>query len=142
MPTVSLDQLQNAMEWVSSDFLDNEAYICRQTGKIYWVAGDPGMIDEEEEVPEDIHDADKYIAVPDKRDLDLGKQLAFDFTSQYLAERYDDVRDIFRAKGAYRRFKDILERKGLLEEWYRYSDERAAKALAEWCELEGLILAP
>ncbi len=144
MPTVSLDQLQNAMEWVSGDFMDNEAYICRQTGKIYWVAGDPGMIDEEEEeeVPEDIHDADKYIAVPDKRDLDLGKQLAFDFTLQYLAERYDDVRDIFRAKGAYRRFKDILERKGLLEEWYRYSDERAAKALAEWCELEGLIPAP
>jgi hypothetical protein len=142
MPTVSLDQLQNAMEWVSSDFLDNEAYICRQTGKIHWVAGEPGMFDEDEEVPEDIHDADKYIAVPDKRDLDLGKQLAFDFTSQYLAERYDDVRDIFRAKGAYRRFKDILERKGLLEEWYRYSDERAAKALAEWCELEGLILAP
>ena len=144
MPTVSLDQLQNAMEWVSSDFMDNEAYICRQTGKIYWVAGDPGMIDEEEEeeVPEDIHDADKYIAVPDKHYLDLGKQLAIDFTSQYLAERYDGVRDIFRAKGAYRRFKDILERKGLLEEWYRYSDERAAKALAEWCELEGLILAP
>jgi len=141
MPTVSLDQLQNAMEWVSGDFLDNEAYICRQTGNIYWVAADPGMFDEEEEVPEDIHDADKYIAIPDKHDLDLGKQLAFDFTSQYLAERYDDVRDIFRSKGAYRRFKDILERKELLEQWYRYSDERAAKALAEWCELEGLKLA-
>ena len=142
MPTVSLDQLQNAMEWVSSDFLGNEAYICRQTGKIYWVAGDSGMIDEEEEVPEDIHDAGKYIPVPDKQYLDLGKQLAFDFTSQYLAERYDDVRDMFRSKGAYRRFKDILERKGLLEEWYRYSDERTATALAEWSELEGLVLAP
>ena len=142
MPTVSLDQLQNAMEWVSSDVLDNEAYICRQTGKIYWVAGEPGMIDEEEEVPEDIHDADKYIPVPDKRHLDFGNQLAFDFTSQYLAERYDDVRDMFRRKGAYRRFKDILERNGMLEKWYRYSDKRSAKALAEWCESEGLILAP
>ncbi len=142
MPTVSLDELQNAMEWVSSDILDDEAYICRKTGQIYWVAGDPGMIDEEEEVPEDIHDSDQYIPVPDKRYLDLGKQLAFDFTSQYLAERYDDVRGMFRRKGAYRRFKDVLERKGLLEEWYRYSDERVGRALAEWCELEGLILAP
>ena len=135
MPTVSLDELQNAMEWVSSDILDDEAYICRQTGRIYLVAGDPGMIDEEEEedVPKDIHDADKYIPVPDKRDLDLGKQLAFDFTSQFLAERYDEVRGLFRRKGAYRRFKDVLERKGLLEEWYRYSDERAGRALAEWC---------
>ncbi len=142
MPTVSLDELKNAMEWESSDFMDNEAYICRQTGQIYWVAGDPGVIDEEEEVPEDIHDADKYIPVPDKRYLDLGNQLAFDFTSQYLAERYDDVRGMFRRKGAYRRFKDVLERNGLLEEWYRYSDERAAKALAEWCESEGLSVEP
>ena len=140
MPTVSLDQLQDAVEWVSSDFLDNEAYISRQTGKIYWVAGDPGMIDEEE-VPEDIHNADKYIPVPDKHYLDLGNQLVFDFTSQYLAERYDDVRDTFRRKGAYRRFKDILERQGLLEEWYRYSDDREAKALAEWCELKGFTIA-
>ena len=54
MPTVSLDQLQNAMEWVSGDFLENEAYICRRTGKIFLITDDPGIIDEEE-IPEDIH---------------------------------------------------------------------------------------
>ncbi len=57
MPTVSLDKLEDAMEWASSDLMDNEAYICRQTGKIYWIAGDPGMIDEEE-IAEDIHEND------------------------------------------------------------------------------------
>jgi len=142
MPTVSLDQLQNAMEWASSDFLDNEAYVCRQTGKIYWIGGDPGMIDEEEEIPEDIHNNDRYLPVPDKRDLDLGNQLAFDFATRYLAQHYDDVRDMFRRRGAYRRFKDFLERKDLLEKWYAYSDEQEAKALAEWCEAEGLSLGP
>ncbi len=142
MPTVSLDQLQNAMEWASSDFLDNEAYICRQTGKIYWIAGDPGMIDEEEEIPEDIHNGDRYLPVPDKRDLDLGNQLAFDFATRYLAQHYDDVRDMFRRQGAYRRFKDFLERKDMLEKWYAYSDEQAAKALGEWCETEDLSLGP
>ena len=142
MPTVNLDQLQNAMEWASSDFLDNEAYICRQTGKIYWIAGDPGMIDGEEEIPEDIHNGDRYLPVPDKRDLDLGNQLAFDFATRYLAQHYDDVRDMFRRQGAYRRFKDFLERKDMLEKWYAYSDEQAAKALGEWCETEGLSLGP
>ena len=142
MPTVNLDQLQNAMEWASSDFLDNEAYICRQTGKIYWIAGDPGMIDEEEEIPEDIHNGERYLPVPDKRDLDLGNQLAFDFATRYLAQHYDDVRDMFRRQGAYRRFKDFLERKDMLEKWYAYSDERAAKALGEWCETENLSLGP
>ena len=142
MPTVSLDQLQDAMVWASSDFLDNEAYICRQTGKIYWIAGDPGMIDEEEEIPEDTHNSDKYLPVPDKRDLDLGNQLAFDFATRYLAQHYDDVREMFRRQGAYRRFKDFLERKDMLEKWYVYSDEQAAKALGEWCEKEGLSLGP
>ena len=142
MPTVSLDQLQNAMEWASSDFLDNEAYICRQTGKIYWLAGDPGMIDEEEEIPEDIHNGDRYLPVPDKRDLDLGNQLAFDFATRYLAQYSDYVRDMFRRQGAYRRFKDFLERKDMLEKWYAYSDEQAAKALEEWCEAAGLSVGP
>lgn len=140
MPTTNLDQLRNAMEWVSTNILDNEACICRQTGKIYLIAGDPGMIDEEDQVPEDIHDGDKYRPIPDRGDLDLGNRLAFDFTSQHLPERYRDVRDMFRSSGAYRRFKDFLERKELLEEWYRYSDEQESKALTEWCETEGFTL--
>lgn len=141
MPTVSLDQLQDAMEWASCDFLDNEAYICRQTAKIYWIAGDPGTIDEEE-IPENIHDGGKYLPVPNKRDLDLGNQLAFDFTSQYLAQHYNDVRDMFRRRGAYGRFKDFLEREAMLEKWYAYSDEQELKVLGEWCEEAGLSVGP
>ena len=141
MPIVSRDELENTLEWVTSDVLDNEAYICRKTGKIHWISGDPGAVDDEE-IPEDIHDSGKYLPVPDKHDLDLGNRLVFDFASQYLPQRYDDVRDMFRRKGAYRRFRSLLERQALLEEWYRYSDEREAKALAKWCEAEGLGLGP
>ena len=140
MATVNLDQLRDAMEWVSTDFLDNEAYICRQTGKIYWISGDPGMIDDEEEPPEDIHDSDKYLSVPDKRELDLGSQLAFDFAEEYLPQHYDDVRNMFRRRGAYGRFKGFLEQQKMLEKWYHYSDKREAKALAEWSVSMGLSL--
>lgn len=139
MPIVSRGELEDTVAWVSSDFLDNEAYVCRKTGKIYWISGDPGIGDEEE-LPADIHDGDKYLPVPRKRDLDLGNRLAFDFASEYLPDRYDHVRDIFRRKGAYRRFKNLLDRQGLLEAWYRYSDEQEAKALTEWCEAQGLEL--
>ncbi len=97
---------------------------------------------EAEEIPEDIHNNDRYLPVPDKRDLDLGNQLAFDYATRYLAQHYDDVRDMFRRRGAYRRFKDFLEQKDLLEKWYAYGDEQAAKALGEWCEAEGLSLGP
>lgn len=76
--------------------------------------------------------------VPDKYELDVGTKLVFDFAAQYLAEQYDDVRSIFRQKGAYRRFKDLLQHRGLLEKWYSYSEEQIANALEQWCESEGL----
>jgi len=142
MTTVSLDDLDSAMEWVSSDFVDNLAYVCRDSGKIYWISGEPGVLDEEEEIPDDIENPDKYVPVPDKRNLDLGSHLVFDFTARYLPQYYDQVRDMFRSKGAYGRFKDLLERQDTIQAWYAFSDEQEIKALKEWCKEEGLQLAP
>ena len=138
MPTVDLDQLQGAVDWVSSDSLTNEAYICRKTGHIYWIPDDVEMGDEWEDVPDDIQDIEKYAAVPDNHDLDLGNKLAFDFAAQYLADRYDDVRTMFRRKGAFSSFKVLLHQQNLLEEWYAFSEEQTHKALENWCQSEGL----
>ena len=115
MPTVSLIELQGAVDWVSDNISDNEAYVCRQTGRIFWISGDAGILDEEDEVPDDIQEFGKHAPVPDKHYLDVGTKLVFDFAAQYLAEQYDDVRSIFRRRGAYRRFKDLLQRRGALE---------------------------
>ena len=41
---------------------------------------------------------------------------------------------IFRRKGAYSRYKDFLESKGVLENWYEYENERQKVALKEWCK--------
>ncbi len=51
MPTVSLDELQGAVDWVSNNTLNDEAYVCRQTGKVYWISGESGVLDEEDEIP-------------------------------------------------------------------------------------------
>jgi len=140
MTTVSLDQLQGALDWVSGDMLDNEAVICRQTGKIYWSTGESGILDDQEELPDDIADSKKYVPIPDRRDLGLGNRLAFDFAEQFLADQYDDVRDIFRRKGAYGRFKVLLEQRDLLEKWYVFSNERMLSSLEIWCESEGFVV--
>jgi len=138
MSTVRLDQLQDALDWASSDSLTNEAYVCRETGLIYWIPGDAGIADEEEDAPRDIHDIEKYALVPDKYYLDLGNKLVFDFAARYLADQYDAVRAMFRRKGAYRRFKVLLQQRNLVEQWIAYSEEQTRKALEDWCESEGL----
>lgn len=138
MPTVSLSELQGAVEWVSNDDWDSEAYVCRLTGRLVWVPGKPGILDEEDEIPDDIDDVAKYIPVPHPHDLDLGTRLVFSFAAEHLADQYDEVREIFHSKGAYRRFKALLEHRGVLENWYAYSDERTLNALQEWCKSERL----
>jgi len=144
MPTVKADDLVMTMQWVSETIAgDNQAYVCRQTGKIYLVPGDIGMLDEpEESLPDDLHDESKYLAVPGKYDLDLGNQLVYGFTDEFLPTHYDHVRDLFRRKGAYGRFKDFLEDEGLLDKWHDYSDRREIEALVEWGESNGLEVEP
>jgi hypothetical protein len=85
-------------------------------------------------VPEDIDDAGKYIQIPDKRELGLGKALALEFAEQRLPREFDEVQRIFRKKGAYARFKHLLERAGALEQWYEFEASAQEKALREWCE--------
>ena len=144
MPTVKADDLVDAMQWVSETIAgDTQAYICRQTGKIYLVPEDLGMLDEpDQSLPDDLHDESKYLAVLGKYDLDLGNQLVYDFTDMFLPAHYDHVRDLFRRKGAYGRFKEFLQGEGLLEKWYDYSDRREIEALVEWGESNGLEVEP
>ena len=95
--------------------------------------------DNDEELPGDIDD-EKYISIPDKRELDLGKSLALDFAREFLPDDYDEVRHIFSRRGAYRRYKELLVRRDALERWYDFSNKSEAAALLEWCAENGIDL--
>jgi len=138
MPTVDLNELQGAVEWVSGDSLMNEAYICREFGHIYWIPDELESGDLGDDAPDDVDDIGKYVLVPNIRELDLGSKLVFDFAARYLADQYDEVRTLFRRKGAFGRFKVLLHQQNLLEEWYAFSEEQTRKALEDWCASEGL----
>ncbi len=113
---VELDAVVDAFEFANAGGLSEySAYICLDTGKIYGITGQEDL---DEDIPEDIEDSDRYLALPDKRSLDLGSHLAFAFAEQEMADDYDTVRQIFRRRGAYGRFKDLLDRRRMLEKWY------------------------
>ena len=134
---VSFSDLQLAFEFVSSRGVgENEAYLDRQSGKIYWHSE---FSDNDEDLPDDIDDK-KYISIPDKRELDLGKALVLDFAREFLPDDYDEIRHIFSRRGAYRRYKELLVRRGALERWYDFSNKSEAAALREWCAENGIDL--
>lgn len=131
---IGFSELEDAFLFVSSDqpFM-NSALVNKRTGEIFYQSDLSGIDD----FPENFED-DDFIEIPHKNDLDLGKDLVFDFVSSHLPQRLGEVDQIFRARGAYRRFKSLLESVGLLEEWYRFEDERTKSALRQWCKDNGL----
>jgi len=133
---VKFDELSHAFDFVgSAPPGENNAYISLDTGQIHWTS-ELGSLDEE--VPDDLETSDRYLVVPHKTDLDLGRRLALRFAGSELPDCHDQVLAFFRRKGAYARFKELLESKGALERWYRYEAESIEKALKDWCVENGI----
>jgi len=136
---VKFSELLDACEFVSGSPYDElRAFVCTKTGRIYFVSD---LLDDEiEEVPEDLETSDLYLAVPGRRDLDLGRRLALSFVRDELPGALDKAYDIFGRKGAYGRFKHLLQVNGALDKWYAFEQSAVEAALRDWCEDAGLPL--
>jgi len=140
---VSFKELLDAYEFagMSGSLGEYHAYLCRQTGKIYLHAEDSDIPEFNDEVPDDIEDDEKYIAIPDKRELDLGKPLALAFAREILPGDFDEVRYIFIKKGAYPKFRSLLARRHAIDRWHDFESKATEQALREWCELNSITVA-
>ncbi|MFC1643496.1 UPF0158 family protein [Chlamydiota bacterium] len=128
---MKFQDLDLAFHFVSSaQPLEHTAYISKSTGEAYYHS-EMGDFDE---IPEEVYESDDYIEIPHKNDLDLGKQLVWDFVEQEIPGLKDKVRSFFSRKGAYSRYKDFLEQIGLLDKWYEFENTKAKEALLEWCK--------
>jgi hypothetical protein len=141
MVDISHFELTNAFLFSSAGSPgEGTAYIDLDTGTIYLVSD---YIDRQEDVPEDIQTSECYLAIPHKNEFNLGRRLVMCFCAEKLSDDdYEKVEDIFRRKGAYSRFKDFLDRKNLLGDWYAYEEKATEQALREWCEDNGITIIP
>ena len=109
----------------------------KDTGKILYCSDMAGIdeIGDDEDL-----DWDHCFEVPHKSDLDLGSNLVFEFVDEQLPGDYERVRQMFQPRGAYSRYKGLLERRELLQEWYDFENDRVERAIREWCEENGIEL--
>ena len=128
---LNFKDILEAFEFVSfGSIYEYQAFLDKESGKIYWHSE---YCDDKDELPQDIDDGN-YIAIPHKNELDLGSTLVFDFAYQCLPGDVENIREMFRRKGAYAMYKSLLEKKGMLEYWYEFESRAQEKALKEWCE--------
>lgn len=129
--------IEDAFEMITFDGMsDAAAVVNRVESKLYF----RDSLGDNDEIPEDAEDNDDYVWMPDKMDLDLGTSLVFRFAREEIPEKYDMVRNIFRSRGAYSRFKDLLDRIGLLDKWYDFESEQTKTALLNWCKENDIVL--
>ena len=136
---IKYSDLESAFQFVagSSDLL-NQAFLCLDTGEIFFSSDlDPDAFDE---LPEDL-DSDRYIEIPHKSELGLGKPLALAFAADCISTEFETVARMFRKREAYSRFKNFLAAKGLLNDWYAFEESRTERSLREWCTDNNIILA-
>ena len=128
---VKFSDLELAFEFASFEGVTTEhlAYVRKDTGEILYGSYELNG----EELPDDVDDEEKYLAIPSKRDLGLGRSLVFDFVEQFLPDDLDQVRRYFSRRGAYGNFKDLLAQRRAIEQWHKFEDEAAQRALREWC---------
>jgi hypothetical protein len=137
---VSWKALLDAFEFANLGGMgEHQAFVCRQTGKIYERSE---LLDEDdqEQLPDDLEDNPNYLVIPDKRELDLGKPLVLGFAREFLPNDFDEVRRIFSRRGAYAAFKSLLVRKHALDRWYDFESKATEKALRDWCEVNSIEL--
>ncbi|RLB88927.1 MAG: hypothetical protein DRH50_14480 [Deltaproteobacteria bacterium] len=114
----------------------NTAVLCKDTGRILYRSEDAGI----DEVADQDLNWENCIEIPHKYDLNLGRELVFEFVEMYLPDEYYRVRQIFRKRGAYSRYKRFLESRGMLDTWYEFENEREEQALRQWCKENGIEL--
>ena len=134
---LAYETVEEAFFFVSGDQpYMHTAVVNLVTGEAFYASEMAGTDD----IPEEAEDNDDYLWIPHKHDLDLGKPLVMDFVLSRCPDLYEQVTGIFRRKGAYGRFKYLLDRKGLLEEWYAFEREKIREALVRWCGENGVEL--
>ncbi len=133
-------EIELAFDSVSSQMQSMcTAYLCRKSGRIFYLDDATGVYDK---LPDDFEISDEYIEIPHKNELDLGRDLAYDFTGAHAPQLIAEVREAFSRKGAYQRFKTLLARNGLLDDWFKYEQAETEAALKQWCKDNSIELQP
>lgn len=93
---------------------------------------DPDLIEEIEE------DFNEYIALPGQYEIDEYSMMEEFIENLPEGRNQEELYDVIRGRGAFRRFKDEVCELGLEQKWYKYRDKAFEKLAREWCDENGI----
>ena len=110
--------------------MNTSAYLNPKTYEIVYIDDFTSDILEEEK--EDIYD--EYIALPTKYYIDEYNMME-GFIETIKDERlYNQLYIAINGQGAFRRFKDTCINFDIIDDWYKFRDEKYKELAINWCK--------
>lgn len=146
---VKLNDLVEGMDFQTDE---SASFLNKDTGDIVTVTDEEFRAAEEDEptnetpdwmqeavkIANEVLTSDAYPELPSK--FDIQEHRIMERFS--LAQRDDLLRDELyngiKGRGAFRRFKELIHRHGIADEWSRYRGEALRQVAIDWCEEHGI----
>ncbi len=137
--------LQEICNLFEDSSCEHRGYLDKKTGEIIQIFDDIMDPDEMEELDDKVDEGlgERYIAIPNAESYE-GYQDMEDFIETVHDMNLKEKLNIaISGKGAFRRFKDVLnyypkER----ERWFKFKDEKVKERVNEWLDEEGIEIIP
>ena len=131
---VKLQKIIDALYEVNDDnalYLDTEAgeIVLVYDGGVY--GGGDGV---EDMTPDEIDDSERFIFLPSSFDLNNWQIMQNFIWSLDDARLQDRLNGAIHRSGAFRNFRNVVDEKGLTNEWYKFRDASYRDIATEWCK--------
>lgn len=146
---VNLDEIIEGIELQTDEC---SSYLNIKTGKVVFITSEEFRAAEEDEpidkypewqresieIAREILFGEDYLALPSKYDIDeysIMEKFCFSIENKKISNYlYNSI----RGKGAFRRFKNIINKYNLENDWYRFRDKKIRQIAIDWCEYNGI----
>lgn len=140
--------LQDIIDGLEMQNDESSSYFCLDTGEVYVLSDEVlrvaegasgsdqlyGFEEEEVRVAQRVLDSDRYRELPNTHDVHEWRIMAaFCYSLDDRAVCASCI-DALHRRGAFRNFRDVLSRHGLLNPWYAFRGEALRKIAIGWCE--------
>jgi hypothetical protein len=143
-------RLSEIIEVIDIPSEELNSYLNRKTGQIITISEEEISAAEEGDTLDDypewqrdniritqefLDNEEDYLALPTKYDLDEYRLMEKFSLSLDDRKASDILCGAIIGKGAFRRFKDTLNRLDLTDQWYAYRGDAVRQIAIDWCEL-------
>jgi len=145
-------KLQDVVDALQLTDDSNSCFLDRRTGEIEMITEEDWSAADNNEListyPEwqrnsilkarEVQSTDHFVELPSKDEIDsydIMEQFCHEYPNRRIGENLSAV---IKGKGAFRRFRDMIDDLGIRDEWNRFEHQQFADLAVEWLEANGI----